>query len=361
VRILFVNSAWPPSWGGGEKWTVEAAEWFRDNGHDVMVVGRPRSKLVAAATGRGLLAKEHHFRGDVDPWALHRARRLLAGFRPDLVVVNFNKEAWQFGIPSKRLGIPVIARHGFPLFRPSLHHRRLATSILTRLVVNARSIRDEYASLGFDMSRTVIIHNGVKPIPQRSGELRRRFEISPDDLLVLAAGRVESQKRFDQVISAAAELVLDRPQLRFLIAGDGPLRLPLMQRVKERGLENRILMPGFIPDLSELMADASLFLLTSDNEGTPNVLLEAMAAGTACIAFAVGAVPELLNGTLSENAIQPGNLAALMQRASELLDDNELRSAVGLQMKAHAQDEFAFSESMRRFAELFQDTIQSKR
>jgi glycosyltransferase involved in cell wall biosynthesis len=360
VRIAFVNSAWPPSWGGGEKWTVEAAEWFREREDEVCVVGRPQSKLVAAARGRNLPVHEHRFGGDFDPLAILRARKLIKNIVPDLVVVNFNKEAWQFGLAVKRLKIPVVARHGFPLLRNSLHHHQLVEKVLTRLVVNARSIRDHYEKLGFNVVNMPVIHNGVKVLPQRKGELRKRFAIMDSVPLMVAAGRIESQKRFDRVIDITQALLPSHPNLKVLIAGEGQLRAELEQDVSRRGLTGCICFTGFIPDLPEIIGDADLFLLTSDDEGTPNVLLEAMAARVACIAFSVGAVPEIFAGELSQNSIPPGDTNAMTQRADELLKNRLLREQTAEQMHARAKNEFAFENSMQQFAELFDQLVHRK-
>jgi glycosyltransferase involved in cell wall biosynthesis len=356
LRLVFVNSAWPQSWGGGEKWTVEAATWFQAHGHESLVVGRPDSRLTQAARERGLACVETSFGGDFDPLAVLRARRILKSHRADLVVVNFNKEAWQFSLAAKTLGIPVVARHGFPLLRNSFHHRQLLR-LLNRLVVNAASIRDEYAALGLPVSGIDVIHNGTAIVQQKRGELRQRFGIQPDELLVLAAGRLESQKRFDRLIEIAARLIPQYPNVRILVAGDGPLRETLEQQVRSHALEDRVSFVGFLSDFAQICSDADLFLLTSDKEGTPNALLEAMAAGVACVSFGVGAVPEILSGDLRDNAVAPGDVEAMTARVALLLDDNSLRKSVGEQMRARAATEFSLDASMRKFEHLFQELI----
>ena len=360
MRLAFVNSAWPPGWGGGEKWTVEAAEWFLRRGDDVCVIGRPQSKLIGAARGRQLPVIEYRFGGDFDPFAMMKARALLSEAKAEMVVVNFNKEAWQFGLAARKLRLPVVARHGFPLLRSTMHHRTLARRILTRLVVNASSIREGYAQMGFDVSNVAVIHNGVRTIPQRTGELRQRFSVADGVPLIVAAGRIESQKRFDRVLQIAQDLLPVHPGLKVLIAGEGPLRASLTDDVATRGLSDCIQFTGFIPDLAEIIGDASLFLLTSDDEGTPNVVLEAMAARVACIAFAVGAVPEIFAGALSANAIAPADTTSMSARAGYLLANDEARRDTANRMFLRVQEEFSFDQSMRAFAELFHTVLSRK-
>ena len=283
MRLVFVNSAWAASWGGGEKWTVEAAAWFSEHGDDVLVIGRPKSRVTQAASARNLQAEETPFGGDFDPLAVNRARKLLRDFRADLVMVNFNKEAWQFGLAAKLLRIPIVARHGFPLLSNKIHHQLLLQAVFDKLVVNATEIRADYEKLGLPVAGIDVIHNGTRILPPKPGELRKRFDISDSRRIVLGAGRLESQKRFDVFIEVAGSLLASHSNLIFLIAGEGPLQSDLQAKIGSRGLIEKIRLIGFVPDFAEVVCDADLFLLTSDQEGTPNVLLEAMAAGVPCL------------------------------------------------------------------------------
>jgi glycosyltransferase involved in cell wall biosynthesis len=353
VKLVFVNSIWPESWGGGEKWTVAAAQWFREHGNETTIVARRNSKLISAAREHNLSTVETEFGGDYDPFAAMRAGNILRRVRPDLVIVNFNKEAWQFGWAARRLGIPVVARHGFPLFRKTLHHRFLQKFVLTKLVVNAASIREHYASLGFPVHEVEFIPNGTPLVTQCKGELRKRFGIADSELLVIAAGRLEPQKRMDRVIEIAETLRSNGLKARFLILGEGPLQENLQSQIQERKLETAVQLVGFIPDFAALAGDADLFLLTSDNEGTPNALLEAMAAAVPCVSFAIGSVPEILTGELQKYCIACGDLSEMSARARELLSNSELRSEVGQRMQARVRGEFSLDISMKRFEDLF--------
>lgn len=352
MRIVFVNSAWAESWGGGEKWTVEAAAWFKQRGNEVLVVGRPNSRLIAAARKRGLTAVETPFGGDFDPLAFKRAYSILKSLRANLAVVNFNKEAWQFGMAARSYGIPVLARHGYPVLSQKLHHR-LLLGLLSKLVVNADSIRRHYESLGLPVWDIDVIHNGTASVARKPGALRRRFNIPPETRLVIGAGRLESQKRFDIFIRVAEKLLREQPNLQFLIAGDGPLQESLTAQIQEAGLQDRVRLIGFLPDFAEVVCDADLFLLTSENEGTPNVLLEAMAAAVPCVSFSVGAVPEILTGSLKADCIAAGDANAMTNRALELLQNEAQRQQSAAECAERIRQEFTLDVSMQRFEQLF--------
>lgn len=357
MRLALVNSAWPQSWGGGEKWTVDAAAWLREHGHDVHVVGRPHSRLIAAARERKLPCTETPFGGDFDPLAVLRARRILRDTQAELVVVNFNKEAWQFGFAGRLLGVPVIARHGFPLFKQKFSHRFLARHLITRLIVNAASIRDGYSRLGFETQSIPVILNGVQPETQIQGELRRRFTIPEDASVLVGAGRLESQKRFDRLIEIASRLRESHSDLRVLIFGEGPLRDQLRAQIESRSLQECVRLVGFVGDFPQIIGDADLFALTSDNEGSPNALLEAMAAGAACVAFDVGSVAEMFGAEFRDNLIPPGDVDAMTLRLRFLLDNADARVAAGKAMRERARAHFSHDDSMQQFERLFLETI----
>jgi len=357
VKLALVNSAWPQSWGGGEKWTVEAAAWLRERGHAVHVVARPRSRLVAAARQRDLPCVDTIFGGDFDPLATMRARRILQDTQAELVVVNFNKEAWQFGFAGKLLGVPVVARHGFPLLKRKSSHRFLARRLLTRLVVNAASIRDGYSRLGFDTRHVPVIFNGVQSVTQHRGELRRRFSIPENARLLVGAGRLESQKRFDRLIEIAARLRERYSDLRLLIFGEGPLRDHLQAQIESRSLQECVMLAGFAGDFPQIIGDADLFALTSDDEGSPNALLEAMAAGAAGVAFDVGSVAEIFGAEFRDNRIPPGDVDAMSARIRFLLDNADARADTGKAMCARVLANFSHDSSMRQFERLFFEMI----
>ncbi|RPH95004.1 glycosyltransferase [candidate division KSB1 bacterium] len=359
MRLLMVNSAWPQSWGGGEKWFVEAVRWFSARGHDVRLVGRPHSRLCETARSLGFDVRETVFGGDFDPLAVLRAREIIAEFRPDLIVVNFNKEACQFGFAAKARHLPLVARHGFPLFKNRFHHRLLLKHFITRLIVNAADLREEYRRMGFPTDEVDVILNGTAVIEQRRGELRKRFQIAPDDLLILAAGRLESQKKFNRVIEIVEALLPGRPTLRCLIAGEGPLRDELESQIRAKDLSTHIRFAGFVHDLSSVCGDADLFLLTSDQEGTPNVLLEVMAAGVPCVSFAVGSVPEILTGNLSANVIEPGDVQAMTRWSAALLDNPELRAAMSRDERRKVESDLSLNASMSQYEKVFEKVIQS--
>jgi len=349
---MLVNSATPTMWGGGEMWFTEAARWFAARGHQIQVVGRPQSRFLAAVEEAGIEAVPFGFGGDYDPIASARAFALQLRFRPDVLLVNFNKEAWLFGRGAKLLRRKLVARHGLTLFKSKSVHRFVYRWHMDRVVVNAPSIRADYQTRGFDTGRISVILNGVREVASRPGELRQALGVATETLLVGAAGRLNPQKRLDRFIRIAEALCERGIDARFVILGDGDERDALQAQWAATGLGDRLIFGGFCEDLAARAGDLDLFMLTSGNEGTPNVLLEVMARGVASLAFAVGAVPEVLSGDSAKGLIADGDEAAMIAMAELLLRNRDERDQLGRTQARRVREELGFDRSMEQYEAL---------
>ncbi|MFC6086323.1 glycosyltransferase [Sphaerisporangium aureirubrum] len=165
----------------------------------------------------------------------------------------------------------------------------------------------------------------------RAAATRREFGVPDDAFLLVCVANFRPQKNHMMLVQAAAEVLAERPDAVFLLAGGGPLRERIAHLVRRRGLADRIRVLGPVSDARRLVAAADLLVLGSHYEGLPVVVMEALAAGVPVVSTRVGGVPELVvcgrNGVLTE----PGSASALaagMLRAMEPETHRALRSGV---------------------------------
>lgn len=177
---------------------------------------------------------------------------------------------------------------------------------------------------------------GVRP--ERSDadvtEVRGSLGAPPGTPLVLAIGRLSTQKGFDVLIRAAAQVRHTPPPL-FAIAGDGPLRDSLTALIAETGAPVRLL--GWRTDGGDLLAAADLVVMSSRWEGSPLSAHETLLAGRPLVATAVGGLPDLL-GRGAARLVPPEDVEALATAISALLSDSAARQdlAAAGAARAHA-------------------------
>ena len=237
-------------------------------------------------------------------------RWLVARHRPELVYswsfyTNFFR---LFAGPARFLGS---LRNELKTERADLSPFRFKRCLgCPRLVVNSPQLRRNLLDEGVPEGKVVYIRNifaadGAMANTDRQrlrAQVRAQYNIPADAILVAGGGRDAPWKNFPYFIDSFA--AASSPGLRALLVGAGPLRHA--DYIKGKGLADRIVLAGQVPDAKPLLAAADLFFLSSDAEGMPNIVIEAMAAGCAVVATDVGGVREILGeGAAAAGVVVP--------------------------------------------------------
>lgn len=200
-------------------------------------------------------------------------------------------------------------------------------------VCNSRGTFDQLAGRRVLRPKAAYVPNGVDApsagqVAASRAQWRSRLGLREDTVLIVGVGRLATQKRFDRFLDVVDKVKADGP-VQAVIAGEdrGCLRA-LESRIEELDLSKVVRLVGVIPDARELICAADIFLLVSDHEGVPNVVLEAMAAGRPCVATRVNGVGELIeDGATGFTAAR--DATELARHVSRLVADPELRRRVG--------------------------------
>lgn len=236
----------------------------------------------------------------------------------------------------------------FPLPEPEERLRRELYSQAHRVVFQTERARDNWGGRFLAPEKCAVIPNSA-PARAASPEAQRAPEAKP---FFLAAGRLEPQKGFELLLEAFAPIAREYPGPRLLIAGEGPLRSRLQARLCCLGLEKRVELPGFSMRLPQLMGQALAFVLSSEFEGFPNVLLESLACGCPAIAFDCPTGPrEIIRHGLDGLLVKTGDVGALSQAMRRLLTEPQLRATLAANA-LDVHDRFAEEKIMRQWNKL---------
>lgn len=186
--------------------------------------------------------------------------------------------------------------------------------------------------LGAPNARLGAVAAPVLPPPERPRDVvRADWGAGPEEVLVLTVGRLAPQKNLGLVVEAAAAL-RDDPRLRFMIAGDGPLRSELEARIAATGARAELI--GHRADLPDLLVAADLALLTSRWEARALVAQEALLAGLPLISTRVGGIEELVGDAAV--LVPPDDPGALIEAVRTLAGDPARRADLARRGRARA-------------------------
>lgn len=188
-------------------------------------------------------------------------------------------------------------------------------------------------------------------------EAKRALGIPSPSPVIGAVAVFRTQKRLDLWLEAARIIGEARPDARFLLVGDGPLAPEVKARARELGLKERLLLPGLQPEVRPYLAAMDLWLASSDFEGLPLALLEAMAAGIPPVATAVGGVPEVLDESCGR-LVAPGDAAALAREALALLGEEERRRSLGNAARQRVAERFSMARMQRQLETIYQRILE---
>lgn len=190
--------------------------------------------------------------------------------------------------------------------------------------------------------------------PARRGRDEVRAELGAGERpLILAVGRLAPQKDYDTLLGAVAAWGRRDPQPLVVVAGDGPDQDRLQHLVDNQGLDVRFL--GRRDDVPDLLAAADLYVITSRWEARALVVQEAMRAGVAVVATAVGGLPELV-GDAAE-LVPAGDSAAVARAVVGLLDDDEKRGNLAKSATARAATFPDEDDTARQLAGIYRDLV----
>jgi glycosyltransferase involved in cell wall biosynthesis len=237
-----------------------------------------------------------------------------------------------------------VSEYGFCLGRLSAHWPR--AQIFNNFTA-AESVQKSYSL--FTPRQVFVVRNGVD---------LERFTKTPlpsgTPVKMLAIGSLTQVKRWDRLLNAALKLKQMHFQFQIRIVGDGPLRWPLERQADDLGINNHVEFMGQRNDIPALLADTLLLAHTSQNEGCPNVVMEAMACGRPVVATDAGDIPFLVEDGKTGFVVRRGDADAFAERLAALIQNPELCERMSEAGRRKAERDFGLERLMRETLAAYQ-------
>lgn len=318
-----------PSFGGGERMLAFLMREFFRRGHQIVVYSWNQDWRT--------LKNEKNI--DYEPHLLNtppigikgkvRAyldlKKELFGNTPDSLII-FSLGLAEVGVwAAKQAKVPVILSERVdPRYLPASKLHRFLKRIVFRnadgIVFQTKEVQNYFSKS--IRKKGVVIANPILDdnLPVADVNNSRKE--------IVAVGRLSEEKNFGMLIEAFAELNLMDYKLH--IYGDGPLRKELESLIERQGVENQVVLEGHVERVVDKIQGADIFVLSSNHEGMPNVLLEAMAMGLACISTDVssGGAKVLIKDNENGLLIPVGDKVALKKTIMLLVDHEGLKKEI---------------------------------
>lgn len=288
-----------------------------------------------------------------------RCRRVLAARRPDVLHSHRYKEHLLTAMLAPLFGAQAVATmHGLP--EPARARRlryELQTAVTIRLL---RSRFDRIVAVSDDMRRQMIeeyrfderqvdvVVNGIAiPVLPHSA----RGDVG---LRIGSVGRFVKVKRFELFVDAAALVLKRYPQVQFSLLGDGPDRELITRRADALGVGDSIRLVRPMTDPQSYFASLDVYVNTSEHEGLPLSVLEAMAHGVPVVASKVGGIPEIVRNSNEGSLVASGQPEDFASAIGALVGDPAARARIGRAGRERVIAEFSAEAMGRQYQQLYQ-------
>ena len=296
-----------------------------------------------------------------DPRVLTDLKRCINAFQPDILQSHSVKSNFLIRLARLNRRYPWLAfHHGYTAEDRKMEWynrlNRWSLPAARRVVVVCGPFARQMQADGVAPDRIEILHNSVEipeaVAPAEVQALRTRLGIGPEERVILSIGRFSKEKAHIDLLHAFALLPF-RNGLRLVLVGDGPERENLNRQAAALGISSAVVFAGQVADVNPFYALASLFVLPSHSEGSPNVLLEALAAGVPIVATEVGGVPEVITDETTGLLVPPSAPDALAHAIDRALAEPAALERWTAAGRARIEKEFTPEAYRRRLFEIY--------
>jgi L-malate glycosyltransferase len=334
------------TWRGGQHQVLVTVLGLRALGHRAVLVAHAAGELRQRAK-EGLDLIPLTPRTEMDLSAAWRLSRVIKQLQPDIVHAHD-----PHGVAMAALALSMSTQVSKPRLVASRRvDFRLRGSALSRwkyrqvdcFICASNAIRQILLSDGVPAARAVTVHEGIdldRVAAALPANLHEELWLPHQAPIVGNVAALVPHKGQRHLIEAAALVVRQVPDARFVIAGQGELRESLERQIKDHHLEKHVLLAGFRPDVLSVHKAFDIFVMSSLTEGLGTSLLDAMAAGKPIVATRTGGIPEVVVDGKTGILVPPRDHQAMADAIVRLLGDSSLRRCMGEAGLTHVRRKF---------------------
>ncbi len=289
--------------------------------------------------------------------------QIIKDLRVDLLYLNNQPSSNLEGIIASRLSnIPVI-QHCRTRTKLEPFVVNISNSTLNKIICTSGGVKNDLIIRGINPDKCIVVYNGIdsRTKPSKSPEeIKEKLGISNDSSIII--GSVSSllkRKRVDNLIDIIS-LIKKRSinNIKCIVVGEGPEKKKLLKYVHEKNLQTTIIFTGFQSDAISYINAMDIFLLTSESEGLPRVILEAMLMGKPVLAYNIPGPSDLIIDGETGYLISTGDTENFANHLLKLIEDKKLRIEMGKKAKERAIQHFSIENYISGVEKVFLEVLE---
>ncbi len=307
-------------------------------------------------------------RHSFDPRIWPVLRRLVRDRRIDIVHAHDHKtDALTWVLATREAVVPLSTAHGFAgehwneRMYYTIEKRLLAR--FPRVIAVSEPIKRELVRTGSKPERVTVINNAIdhrvfRRDPALRDDTRRALGFDSEDTVIGAVGRLEAEKRFDLLLEAFSNLHERHPRAILVIVGEGSLRTDLEAEITRLNLRGSVRLLGYRTDIVQLHNAFDVFVQSSEREGTPNSVLEAMAMETPLVATEVGGTGELVTNGVHGLLVPRHDVSAMTKALEAVLSDRAGAASRAAAARARVEVDLSFERRVQRVEAIYDELLE---
>ncbi|MDA0849298.1 MAG: glycosyltransferase family 4 protein [Verrucomicrobia bacterium] len=359
LRIIHTEAS--PHWGGQEIRIFEEMKWFREKGHEMILVAPHNGILYQRCKDAGFDVISANFTKPKMFFNIFKMLWEIWKLKPDVVATHSSTDSWVSLIASWSLGVKsrVRYRHVSTPVRNNFLNRLLYKKLCNHVVTTAECIKAELIK-SFKLSSIITQPTPIskpKTLPKKHecrASILNELGISSDSVLVGQLSVIRSWKGHELLIKAFKILIKDNPRIHLLFIGSGPHYDVVLSTIKTARLEKNIHMLGHCEDIWRKLRSLDILILASTkNEAIPQSLIQGMLANVPIVAAKTGGIPEIIRHNETGFLFDVKNIEQICSIILTLLNDDKLVNRITKSAKTFIERNYNWTKAENSLLDIF--------
>jgi glycosyltransferase involved in cell wall biosynthesis len=342
------------------------------NKYNIFLACPPKGVRIPEFVSAGANVKEVRLRHFYDLFSVIKLIKIIITENIHIIHSHLSQSDFLACIAAKLTNRPIVSTiHGViirefeSLSKKKFYHflHRLTALFLDELIAVSEGAKEDLlAHEAINESRISVIYSGIDPEKFSKPDIstvKPEFGIDERAKVVGIVATLTPEKNHSVFLKAAAQILTQKPDVKFLIVGDGPLKKQLQNLATQLGINSNVIFTGERRDIPNILSSLDIIVLPSSTEGLPIVLLEGMSAGVPIVASRVGGVPEVVEDEETGILIPPRKSKELAKAIIRLLDNSQLAEMFKNRGRKKIEKKFALNVMIEKTQECYDRLLHS--